>query len=206
VIILPSAAGLIALALPLCGLLFEHFNAGATDATLIAHTLQGFAVGLPFFSTFQLLTRTFYSMQDTRTPAVVNIAAAVVNIAADLLFAIGLGWGIPGMALGYSVSYLVGTAVLLAILHGRLHGLDGPRVTRTLAKAFLAAAVSGALAYGASKLVEGAVAGTLGELLTVTAGVAVGVLAFVVTALIVRIEEVEDIRGVVLRRVRPDPR
>jgi hypothetical protein len=50
------------------------------------------------------------------------------------------------------------------------------------------------------------VAGTLGELLTVTAGVAVGVLAFVVTALIVRIEEVEDIRGVVLRRVRPDPR
>ena len=30
--------------------------------------------GLPFFSAFQLLTRTFYAMQDTRTPALVNVA------------------------------------------------------------------------------------------------------------------------------------
>jgi putative peptidoglycan lipid II flippase len=206
VIILPSSAGLIALALPLCGLVFEHFHAGAADATLIAHTLQAFAVGLPFFSTFQLLTRTFYSMQDTRTPAVANVAAAVVNIAADLLFAIALGWGIPGMALGYSVSYLFGTVVLLAILHGRLRGLDGGRVLRTIGKAFVAAAISGGLAYGAVQLVDGTVAGTLGELVTVAAGVAVGLLAFVITALIVRIEEVEDIRGVLARRVRPDPR
>ncbi len=204
VIILPAAAGLVALALPISRLIFQHFHAGSADAELIARTLQAFAVGLPFFSTFQLLTRTFYAMQDTRTPALVNSVAACVNVGADLLFALGFGWGIPGLALGYSLSYVFGTVVLLAILHGRLHGLDGPRVLRTLWKATLAAVVSGALAFGASKLVEGT--GTWNRLATVAVGVVVGVLAFVITALIVRIEEVEDIRGVVLRRFHPDPR
>ena len=202
VIILPAAAGLIALALPLCRLIFEHVHSGATDAALIAHTLQAFAVGLPFFSTFQLLTRTFYSMQDTRTPALVNVAAAAVNVGADLLFALGFGWGIPGLALGFSLSYVFGTAVMLVILHGRLGGLDAGRVGRTLWKAALAAVVSGGLAYAASQVIEHAVSGTWAQLATVIVSVSVGVLAFVVTALIVRIEEVEDIRGAMVRRFR----
>ena len=201
-IILPAAAGLIALALPLSRLIFEHVHSGATDAALIAHTLQAFAVGLPFFSTFQLLTRTFYSMQDTRTPALVNVAAAAVNVGADLLFALGFGWGIPGLALGFSLSYVFGTAVLLVILRGRLGGLDARRIGRTLWKAAAVAAVAGGLAYAASQVVERAISGTWAQLATVIVGVSVGVLAFVVTALIVRIEEVEDIRGAMVRRFR----
>ena len=37
---------------------------------------RGVRRGLPFFSAFQLLTRTFYATQDTRTPALANIAVA----------------------------------------------------------------------------------------------------------------------------------
>ena len=70
--ILPAALGYVALALPISRLLFEHGHAQLVDARLIASTLRAFAVGLPFFSTFQLLTRTFYAMQDTRTPALVS--------------------------------------------------------------------------------------------------------------------------------------
>ncbi len=96
VIILPASLGLIALALPISRLIFQHVNSGPADAELIARVLAAFAVGLPFFSTFQLLTRTYYSMQDTRTPALVNVAAAVVNVAADLVFMLVLRWGVPG--------------------------------------------------------------------------------------------------------------
>ena len=203
VIILPAAAGLIALALPLSRLIFQHVHAGAADALLIAHTLAAFAVGLPFFSTFQLLTRTFYAMQDTRTPALVNVAAACVNVGADLLFALGLGWGIPGLALGYAVSYAFATAILLVILRARLGGLDGRRVGRTLLKALGTAVVAGGVSFASTRLFAGSPSGTWTELAEVAVGVSVGVLAFVIVALIVRIEEVDDIRSAMLRRFHP---
>ena len=93
VIVLPAALGYFALAVPIVSLLLGHGQTTPGDVQHIARTLRLFAVGLPFFSAFQLLTRTFYAMQDTRTPALVNVAAAVVNVAADLLFVFAFHWG-----------------------------------------------------------------------------------------------------------------
>ena len=86
----------------------QHGRRRRADAEDIAHTLQAFAVGLPFFSAFQLLTRTFYAMQDTRTPAIVNVGAAVVNMGANLLF-LSFGWGLWCLALGHATSYVFAT-------------------------------------------------------------------------------------------------
>ena len=101
VVTIPAALGLIALAEPIARLLFEHGEAVDADAVAIGRALQGFAVGLVFFSAFQLLTRTFYAMQDTRTPAVVNVAVGCVNIAAALLYTGPLGLGLRGMAFAH---------------------------------------------------------------------------------------------------------
>lgn len=202
VIILPASLGLIALALPISRLIFEHVNSHAADAELIARTLQAFAVGLPVFSAFQLLTRTFYAMQDTRTPALVNIAAGIVTVGADLLFMIGFGWGIPGLALGWAASYLFGTVALLWILRTRLRGLDAQRVARTLARTFPAAAIAAALAWAAALPFGRTPLGIPLQLAQVLTGVVVGVLAFAALALIFGIEEVDDVRGALARRFR----
>jgi putative peptidoglycan lipid II flippase len=194
--------GLIALALPISRLIFQHVNSGDADAELIARVIASFAVGLPVFSTFQLLTRTFYAMQDTRAPALVNVAAAVVNIGADLLFMVGLNWGVPGLALGWAVSYGFGTVVMLVIMRGRLHGLDGRRVGTTLART-LPAAVLAALAARAATLPFGRESqGVLTDLGVVVVGVVVGVLAFGILALIFRIREVDDVKAALVRRFR----
>ncbi len=95
-------------------------------------------MGLPFFSAFQLLTRTFYAMQDTRTPALVNVAAAVVNIAANFLY-LSFGWGVPGLALGHATSYAFATVVCLVVLRKRLGRIDGARIAATLVRVIPAA-------------------------------------------------------------------
>jgi peptidoglycan biosynthesis protein MviN/MurJ (putative lipid II flippase) len=64
----PAAFGYLALAIPIVSLLLQHGRADATDAENIAPTCRRSPWGCPFFSAFQLLTRTFYAMQDTRTP------------------------------------------------------------------------------------------------------------------------------------------
>jgi putative peptidoglycan lipid II flippase len=202
VIIVPAALGLIALAVPISRLIFEHVNSGAAGTELIARTLQAFAVGLPVFSAFQLLTRTFYAMQDTRTPALVNIGASVVTVGTDLLYMLVFGWGVPGLALGWATTYLFGTLVLLWILHGRLGRLDARRMTGTLARTFPAALVAAGLAWGSARLVAHAMPGGWGSLIQVLVGVAVGVLAFLASALIFGIGEVDEVKRALARRFR----
>ena len=204
VVIVPAALGYVALALPIVRLLLLHGRAGPAGVELTAKTLQAFALGLPFFSAFQLLTRTFYAMQDTRTPALVNIAAACVNVGADLVY-VSLGWGLPGLALGHATSYLFATIVCLILLRRRLGHVDGRRIARTLVRvipASILAACAALLAAAGIRSVFGTDANTLVRLLQVAAGVLAGVLVFVISTLIVKIEEADEVKDAVLRRSR----
>jgi len=161
-------------------------------------------VGLPFFSAFQLLTRTFYAMQDTRTPALVNVGAAVVNIAANLLY-VSFGWDLPGLALGHATSYAFATVVCLIVLRRRLGGIDGTRIASTLVRVIPAALVAAGAAFLASQVVShvlGGRTGTFTRLAEVAVGVVVGVLVFAISALIVRIDEADEVKDAVLRRFR----
>ena len=125
VIAVPAALGYLALARPITRLVLQHGEFSAESAASTARVLQAFALGLPFFSAFQLFTRTFYAMQDSRTPALVNVAAAVVNVAANLFFLNVAGWGVAGLALGHATSYVFSSAVCLILLRRRLGGIDG---------------------------------------------------------------------------------
>jgi putative peptidoglycan lipid II flippase len=177
VVTIPAAVGLLVMAEPISRLLFEHGQAVARDSVAIARTLQGFAAGLLFFSTFQLLTRTFYAMQDTRTPALVNVGTATVNVVAAFVYVVGpLKLGLRGMALAHATSY---------------------------AKTSVAALISAAAALGVIDAWDVPVgAGVLTLAAQVGVAIIVGVLVFLVSALILRVGEVDDLRKVVVRRFR----
>jgi len=204
IVMLPATAGLIVLAGPLVALLADYGAVTGPNRALLARTLAAFAVGLPFFSAFQLLTRTFYSMQDTRTPALVNCGAAVVNLAADVVFTFGFGWGVPGLALGHATSYVVGSGVLFWIVRGRLHGADEWRIASTLGRTAIAAGATAGTAFLVATALDAVLdVGRPGfRLIQVGAGVGAGVLVFLGVALIVRIEEVDEVRKALFGRFR----
>ncbi len=203
-IVLPAAAGYLALATPITRLLLQHGNFGTADAELTAETLQAFALGLAFFATFQLLTRTFYSMQDSRTPALLNLISAAVNIGLDVLYVNGLGLGVQGLALGHASTYTFSTAVSLVLLRRRLHGIDGRRVIASVGRIALGALAAAAAAWGVARLI-GSALGTetvAARAAQVLAAVLFGVLAFLAAALMLRIEEVDVVRKQVISRWR----
>jgi putative peptidoglycan lipid II flippase len=204
IVMLPAAAGLIVLAEPLVALLADYGAVTGPNRALLARTLAAFAAGLPFFSAFQLLTRTFYSMHDTRTPALVNCGAAVVNLVADVVFTFVFGWGVPGLALGHATSYVIGSAVLFWIVRGRLRGADEARIASTLGRTAVAAAATAATAFLVAAALDAVldVARPGFRLIQVSAGVGAGVLVFLGVALIVRIEEVDEVRKALLGRFR----
>ncbi|HEX9236964.1 MAG TPA: murein biosynthesis integral membrane protein MurJ, partial [Actinomycetota bacterium] len=121
-IVVPATFGYLALATPVVRLLLQHGVMHAESTELLAGVLVYFSIGLFAFSSFQLLLRAFYAMQDTRTPALINIAANAVNIAANIVFFRYLQ--VEGLALGHAAAYTFASIAAIAILSRRLGGLD----------------------------------------------------------------------------------
>ena len=196
VIVVPAALGYLVLAVPIVRLLLQHGVTGPKSTDLVAGILVFFSLGLFSFSTFQLLLRAYYSMQDTRTPALVNIAAVGLNVIVDLLFVLALGLGVRGLALGHATAYTFGSIALLALIRRRLGGIDGRRILSGLFRTFLAAGVTAGVAWVASMAIGGWVGtSTLGgQAAQVLGAVAAGILAFLATALMLRVDEVDVVR------------
>jgi putative peptidoglycan lipid II flippase len=204
VIVVPAALGYLVLAVPIVRLLLQHGVAGPRSTGLVAGILVFFSLGLFSFSTFQLLLRAYYSMQDTRTPALVNIAAVGLNVVVDLLFVLVLGMGVRGLALGHATAYTFGSIALLGLIRRRLGGLDGRRIVSGLSRTFLAAGITAAVAWAAARAIGGwAGTATLGgQAAQVLGAVAVGILAFVAAALMLHVDEVDVLRRQLAARWR----
>jgi putative peptidoglycan lipid II flippase len=201
-VVLPAAAGYLALARPIVRLLLEHGVAGPESTALVSRVLVFFALGLFSFSAFMLFLRAFYAMDDTRTPALVNVFAVGLNTVANLLLFPVLG--VRGLALGHAIAYTFAAATSAIILRRRLDGLEGSVLARSMGKIVLAAASTGGAAWLVARL-AGSALGTeslAGQLTQVGVGVVVGLVTFVVAALLLRIEEFDLVKRTLLARFR----
>lgn len=196
VIVVPASFGYIVLAVPIVRLLLQHGVAGPKSTDLVAGILVYFSIGLFVFSAFQLLLRAYYAMQDTKTPALVNIGAVVLNTVVDLVFVLVLNLGVKGLALGNTVAYALGALALLFLIRHRLGSIRGRWVLSGLVRTLLAATLTAGVAWATARATEQLVdTGVLpGQAVQVLLAVLAGMVAFVGAALMLRIEEVDVVR------------
>jgi putative peptidoglycan lipid II flippase len=202
-VLLPAALGYLALAGPIVRLLLEHGVVTEESTSLLVPVLMVFVLGLVPFSTFQLVLRAFYALQDTRTTFRVNLVSVGVNVVVDLLLfnLLPVRWKIPGLAFGHVSSYTVGSALLLYLLSRRIGGLEGSRIMAAVGRML----VAGLVMLGATLLVARGVAAAIApglarDLVTVVAGVVVGAATYLATARLLRVEELALLLDVVRRR------
>lgn len=113
-ITLPAAAGLIVLAAPILGSLFEWGLFDAGDVASAAPVLAAAAVGLPFFAWSNLLTRAWYARQSVKVPVRMSAVNLFVNVLLSLLLM--RIWGAVGLALANAISSLLHCLVLQWLL------------------------------------------------------------------------------------------
>ena len=144
-ITVPAMAGLIALREPIVHILFQRgqFDYPATVGT--AHALLFYSLGIWSIVGVRVVTATFYSMQDTKTP--VRIAA--VAVAANILFSIILMQPLKhsGLALANSLASGLNFLLLFMFLRKRLVTIDGKRILSSFVKIVIASAIMGISAW-----------------------------------------------------------
>lgn len=198
-LILPAAVGYFVLGEAVVRIL-ERGVMTPRSTELVAGVLRVFVIGLVPFSVYQLFLRAFYAMQDTRTPFLINCTTTVVNIAINVpMFA---AIGVEGLALGHAVSYLFGTTVQAFVLARRVGGLDRKRVIDSIVRITGAGALMGVIVWGASSGIERLVrpVGLAQQALVLVVPVAIGGVAYLGLAHLLRVSELGGVRSLLRSR------
>jgi putative peptidoglycan lipid II flippase len=204
VVIIPSAALLFALSPELVTTFFAHGATGLADGLMIANVVQAFALTLVPFSVQQLLLRVFYSLADTRTPALMAMGTIVISITLGLVGYATLPTNmiVEGIAISLGISWTVGCVLAGSILRRRLGGLGASQMVRTHVKIAVATVPAFVFALGVHELF---VKLFYYRLITSVAALAIGgagaAVLYVLVARRLRISEVETLTGTVMRRL-----
>jgi putative peptidoglycan lipid II flippase len=196
-IILPAAVGMLILAKPAVALLLGHGAAQPGQTADTGAALAILSAGLPGFCTFLFVVRALQSMQRTKVAFWLYLVENGVNIVLAVLLVHPMG--VRGLAVSLAVAYTVAALAGVAVLRGWLGNLGGARTWSPLRGSALATVVMGAVVLVVSNL-SGASHG-FGLLVRVLASVAVGVAAYLGTAMVMAGRERRRSRG--RRRPRP---
>ena len=195
-VLIPAAAVYVALARPIVVALLQRGAFDAADAAVVADTLVGFAIGLPFFSTYLFSLRAFYSLQDTRTPFFLNCFENAVNI--GLAIALFGPLGIPGLSVAFSCAYAAAAVVTLVVLSRRIGGLSGRGIETSALRVLVISAAAGGVAWLAAHVIGW---DTTGEaIVSVVVGLAAAIAITIGGLWVLRVEEFTELLGVLRAR------
>jgi putative peptidoglycan lipid II flippase len=192
-VIVPAAALYIGLGRPIIVTLLQRGAFTASDAAIVSDTLTAFAVGLLPFSFYLFSLRVFYARHDTYTPFWINCIENGVNIA--LAFPLYAWLGVPGLALSFAIAYFVAAIITLVVLHGRLHGFDGPRIASTVARTAIAGVAVGFVSWGVANLIGWST--TTEAIASLVAGTLAGALVYVALLAVLRVDELGAVLALV---------
>lgn len=200
----PSAVGLAVLAEPIIRLLFEAGQFSAQDSRATAAALLFYSGALISQSASQILTRAFYSLQDTGTPVLISTGALVVNALLNVAFLRWTSMEHAGLALAFTITSMGNWAFYLAVLHRRQAGVRLGELGRFLALVGAASLPTGmaawraaawtALRFGTESLADRG--------LVATAGVLAGAAVYAAITWLMGLEEARMAAGMVKRAGR----
>jgi putative peptidoglycan lipid II flippase len=201
---IPSAIGLMILAEPIIGLIYQHGRFTSASTLQTAGALRFYAIGLVGYSAVKVLAPAFYALDKRNLPMVVSLFSIGLNIALNWFFTFHLNLGHRGLALSTSLVALTNFLILYAMMRRYVGRLETGVMLRTLAKLFLAGALLAGICFSAQyfdfispewSLWRKA----LGLTITIAAGAAI----FFGAAYLLRVDEVRDVVELMRAKLRP---
>ncbi|MGE5380542.1 MAG: murein biosynthesis integral membrane protein MurJ [Methylocystaceae bacterium] len=198
---IPAAVGLGVLSRPLVILLFQHgaFDQRSTEMTVFA--LNFFVIGLFAQGAYNIINRTYFAMQDTRTPVLVSLLVVGLNVIFSLVLIQFLAHG--GLALANALASTVNMCLIYWFLRRRLPELPERQLFLTLGKIIAASSVMGLAVYGSRVVLSSwlGMATLISQGLVVALAIIIGLVVYTAAILPMKIEEVEYVKSRMLSRL-----
>ncbi|NLZ43705.1 MAG: murein biosynthesis integral membrane protein MurJ, partial [Clostridia bacterium] len=204
-ITVPAAIGFVVLRYNIIRLLFEYNKFTARDTEMTAYALLFYSIGLFAHGAIQILPRGFYALKDTVTPVKITGGTMGLGILLNFLLLKYTGLNHGGLALSFSLVGIANMTASLVLLRRKIGSIRGRSLLRTLVFSLLAAAgmgiVIGFLQEPWGRLLASFNIGGFGLIFLQTTGmIGAGILVYLVLSKLLRMEELEILWQLVLRR------
>lgn len=140
---IPSSVGLVLLAQPSVRLLYQYGSFDPAQTTRTAAVLLYYSTGIWAFCVYHVMTRAFYALEDTKTPAYVAMGMVVLNVVLNVGLVILMGYSETGIALSTSLTSVANIIVLIGIYKSRHGRFQLPPLIETFIRCSLVAGVMG---------------------------------------------------------------
>lgn len=203
-LIVPSAIFLLAAGPWIGALLYGYGASSIAQGAALGSVASMFALGLPAFSLFYVLLRSYYAQENTKTPFMINLGFNALHIVIGFtLFALlPEGFQVAGLALGYSISYAITCVLTWQRVGKRVPEIRRNGHLRLFVRVVSASFVSALIAYTLVRLTIT----NQSDLSALRIGLAIGIFAgsfsviYLALAKVLRISEVSAVLALVRRK------
>lgn len=200
-LIVPTSVGSIVLAEPIVRFVFERgaFDSYATKMTAIA--LACYSIGMIGFGLRDLLSKVFYSIQDTKTPMINGTISIILNIILNIILIKFLGHA--GLALATSISALICIVLLLRSLNRKIGYFGQDKIFKTFIKSIFSSVIMGIVSFIVYKIVISFVGiSFIGEGISLGVSIFTGVIIYGLLIMLLKVEEVNIILNLFKSKLR----
>lgn len=192
-LLLPIMVGLITLRTPIIKIAFQRgaFSEQGVIFTKIALTY--YTIGMIGFGIQEVLNKTFFALQDTKTPMKFGMISVTINIVLNIILIRKMD--LAGLALATSIATISNGLFLYKALTKKIGAMDTKKILTTFLKVSLSALVMGIITF---KTYQGLV-GMLGmnnfinQLIILIGSVFVGMIIYAGMSIILKVDEAKFI-------------
>lgn len=200
--VIPAAIILVFMGSQIGVIMYGHGAASSEQGAAVGYISSMFALGLPAFSIFYVLLRTYYAQENTKTPFLLNLGFNVLHmgIGLTLFFTVPDKYKVLSLAVAYSIAYLVICIITWYRVTRRFKTVPSGKLVQLLARTLVGAALSGATSWllTINLVTDGKSFASFVQLSVFTVLFAV---SYVALAKLMRISEVNDIILQIKKRI-----
>ena len=205
----PLGGLFIALGTPIVALVYERGAFDASAARLVTGLLMAYGLGMPAYLGRDVLVRVFYALGDGTTPFRLSLAGIGLNVVFDWLLVGGptpwgnqspFNFGAAGLVLATVAINVLTCIVLLLVLQWRLKDLPLRGWCQDLVRLAASGGLGALSAWGLLSFVDWPT-GLFGLGFQVALPAAFGLLVYGLGGMLLGVPEVEDITGMLRRKL-----
>lgn len=200
-LLLPVTVGSIIFSTPIISIIYGR---GAFDTNAIKMTstvLTFYSIGMIGYGLRELISKVFYSMQDTKTPVRNAMLGMILNIVFSLILSRYLGIG--GLALATSFSALITTTLLFISLRKKIGSIGLRKMSRSFLKILISSIVMGFIAKFSFEYLTTAI---IYEGLSLIIAIVIGSISYCVMIYQLKVDGVVTMINTIKRKLRKNNR
>ncbi len=189
-LLIPLTVGIMIYRTDIIKIIYERGEFTRESTLMTSSTLLFYSIGILGSGFVEIMNKSFYAKQDTKSPLKVGIIVIILNIALSIIF--GKVMSYNGLALATSLSTIINAVILIIMANKKEEGIINKDVIKSIFKMLLCSIIMGVVVFYTNKiLLKSLNEGFLNDVIRIMIGAILGIMVYMVLTIKLGVNELD---------------